>query len=437
MMNQEEINYINKLLLKSGERLDFSHQIIDSDPLVDIKIVKQTERTYRVVGIFTLAIYEEALHVDEDLLKLAFTPKKKIHLNEHNQNTITWFNQGLIIKEIRFKKDGKTPDAQHFRMGFRLFQYQQEQIRAKELEIEQEFSSWKESLSTLVDENIQVFSSQRQWGYKSCLSILNEVCRYNGSDLKDLSHFPRGWSVSKRLKFLHFISAFLQLCIQKDNFDWKEIGARYYQEIGGSKEFDRFKDEFINQLEEWAQCPAALLGLTSLGKITPLYFSGTIMGRFSTYRHGPVHSLTDLSISEEEYTTSSTTIWLVENRAILTRLAAEKHFLEEMKTLVLCIDGHIRSSHKKCIKQLLTNGNVKQVLIWCDYDPDGLLISKEAYGTVSAVYQGLIKWITHSKEVLHDWKEYEQYLQDLLVYKRIEQEQVLGGVDDWRKWISR
>jgi hypothetical protein len=31
-----------------------------------------------------------------------------------------------------------------------------------------------------------------------------------------------------------------------------------------------------------------------------------------------VHSLTDISISEEDYTTDSTTLWLVENRAITT-----------------------------------------------------------------------------------------------------------------------
>jgi hypothetical protein len=176
--------------------------------------------------------------------------------------------------------------------------------------------------------------------------------------------------------------------------------------------------------------------MTSLGKITPLYFSGQITGLFSDYRYGPVHSLTDLSIAEEEYTTNSTTLWLVENRAILTRLAAAKNFLEETDSLVVCIDGHLRSSHKNCIQQLLTNGMIQQVLIWSDYDLDGFQIAKEVYLTVSEKYNGIIKWITHTKEVLENLQDYEAYMQMLLKDRKIEQEQVLGGANEWKKWIK-
>ncbi|MDQ1002634.1 hypothetical protein QFZ28_003034 [Neobacillus niacini] len=437
MISLEEMNYINKYLLKSGERLDLPNNIISSNPIIEIKIIKQTERTYRVVGLLTLManVVEESPFA-EDLIDLGFTPKKKIQLNEHDSNTIKWFNLGFIMKEIRLKRDGKTVDTQHFRMGYRLYTYQQNRLRAQEEKLEQNFSSWKTKAKSFFPSTIIEMTNQRDRGVAACLSIINEIYDMDVDQLKECQAFPSGWSLSKRFKFLHFIAAFIQLGHQKYDFDWKEIGASYYQEIGGSKEFDRYKDDFINQLEEWAQCPVALLGLTSLGKITPLYFSGQITGRYSAYRYGPVHSLTDLSISEEKYKTDSTTLWLVENRAILTRIAAEKDFLEETNTLILCIDGHLRSSHKHCIKQLLTNGNILQVLLWSDYDPDGFHIAKEMYLTVKENHHGSIKWIQHSKQVLDTWQEYEVYMQDLLKDQRIEQEQVLGGVEDWRKWIN-
>ncbi|HUD01599.1 MAG TPA: DUF2399 domain-containing protein, partial [Rhabdochlamydiaceae bacterium] len=196
------------------------------------------------------------------------------------------------------------------------------------------------------------------------------------------------------------------------------------------------KDEFIAQLEEWAQCPADSLGLTSLGKITPLYFSGQIAGRFSTYHFGPVHALTDLAIDEEEYSTAATTLWLVENRAILTRIAAEKDFLKETNSLVVCVDGHLRTSHRQCIQQLITNGCPDQVIIWSDYDPDGLQIAKELHLAATQSGRPLMKWITHELEVITNWQQYEEYMVAFLKHQMAEQEQVLGGVENWKKWIA-
>jgi hypothetical protein len=439
MISQDERGFLTKYLLKSGERLELPNKTITSNPSIEIKIIKQTERTYRLVGLLALAANtqkEESLFVDEELLDLGFSPKKKIKLVEHDPKTISWYNQGYIMKEIRLKKDGKTLDSQHYRMGYRLFSYQQNQKRAQEEKLELQFSNWKTTASSFVLSSIPMMSNQRGRGYETCFSMNNQICDLDVNQLNEWTAFPSGWSISKRIKFLHFVCAFLQIGIQKNDFDWKEIGANYYQEIGGSKEFDRNKDEFINLLEDWAQCPVSLLGMTSLGKITPLYFSGQITGRYSAYRNGPVHSLTDLSISEEDYTTNSTTLWLVENRAILTRIAAEKNFLEDTNTLMLCIDGHLRSSHKNCIKQLLANGKITQVLLWSDYDPDGFQIAKEMYLTVKEKHNGAIRWISHTKQVLNHWPEYEVYMQELLKDQRIEQEQVLGGAEDWIKWIN-
>jgi hypothetical protein len=441
-LNQDERHFIETYVLKSGEELESNTDEQSDSHFIDWQIIKRTERTYRVVGLVTMAANwneSEMAHDDlQQLLKKKPTPTKKLQLADHDPATIRWFDQGWIIKEIRLKKDGKTPDAQHFRMGYRLYQYLQDVKREKEAKWEQEFSKIKNKVVRLCQVQTGLLARGRAQGVQACLTTLNELCSESALQLKHSPVFPSSWPIAKRLKFLHFLVAFLNLSLQQSDFDWKEIGASYYQEIGGSKQFDLYKDEFIDKLETLAQVPAGALGLTSLGKITPLYFSGQLQGRYSSYAHGPVHALTDLSVAEEKYATEAQTLWLVENRAVLTRFAAETDFLKNTNSFMLCIDGHLRSAHRNFIDQLLTNSRaIKQVIIWTDYDPDGLLIARELYQTVAnhglAV---LLKWITTEHEVLASWQEYEQYMREFLKSKKMEQEEVLGGADDWKKWIS-
>lgn len=440
MMNRDEQQYIEKYILKNGERLDLKkNQTSNDSHFSDVQIIRETERTFRVVGLLTLlgnVDLETNVVIDEALQKGKLTPTKKLHLKDNDPNTLRWLEQGWIIKEIRFKKDGKTQDLQQYRMGYRFYKHLQDLQRAKEEILKQEFSRIKTKFLLINQPQSDQVSKQRDRGIQACVGFISKISILDLLQLKDSANFPLKWPINKRLKFLHFLIAFLQICFRKKEFDWKEIGANYYKEIGGSKEFDQNKEEFINQLEVVSECNAALLGMTSLGKITPLYFSGQITGRFSTYSFGPVHSLTDISIYQDEYKTSSSTLWLVENRAMLTRIASETNFLENTHSLMLCVDGHVRSSHKHCIVSLLTNSNIKQVIIWTDYDPDGFLISKELYETISKQEFAIkIKWISAEQEVLVNWDEYEGYMQTFLETNRVEQEEILGGAEVWIKWV--
>ncbi|WP_051330883.1 toprim domain-containing protein [Aneurinibacillus terranovensis] len=512
MLAPSIITYIETFILKSAEQLELTNKSNPGSPFIDVNIIKRTERTYRVVGVLTLASnvcndasadsstsstdvstnQEES--PDEELTNINFMPRKKVKLDDRHPTTLRWLEKGWIIKEVRFKKDEKTIDSMHYRMGYRLHKYQADQVQQKKDALAQEFQTWKKRAALLectwqieqseqqpeqpeqqpeqpeqseqikqpdqIEQPEQQMSHTRQKGVQSLLNMINETYWEDLHELEVSPLFPSKWPMQKRLKFLHFVLAFLQLCVTKTDFDWKEIGASYYKKIGGSKEFDLNKEEFIAWLEDWAQCPAALLGLTSLGKITPLYFSGEIAGRFSTYHFGPVHALTDLSISEDDYSTTAATLWLVENRAVLTRMAAEKDFMKKTNSLVVCVDGHLRTSHKQCIGQLLKNSSLKnhslrQVIIWTDYDPDGLQIAKELYLAISqavpqAVSQAIsqaaspygipiltLKWITHDHEVIANWQHYEDYMIAFLKHQKAEQEQVVGGVEDWKKWIGR
>lgn len=439
MMEQVVIDYIEKFILKSGEEID--KRVSDSSaPFIEVKMIRRTERTYRLVGILTLAqkLISDISSIDEELVMLNFTPTKKIQLDDHNRTTLRWLEEGWILREIRFEKDGRTIRTMQFRMGYRLYKYEQDLIRKKESKIHNEFQSWKEDIMLPLsnfNESI-AFSNQRKKGIHSLMNILNQLLTVNATELKTVLFFPPTWSHIKRMKFLHFIRSFSKLCAQKEDFDWKEIGASYYNRIGGSKEFDTNKQDFIDLLEEWAKMPVNFLGLTSLGQITPLYFSGNLNGKYSYYDWGPVHALTDLSISQEDYATNAATVWLVENRAILTRVSSERNFLKETNSLMICVDGHLRTAHKQCIHQLLQNSDITQIIIWSDYDQAGLQIANELYvSVISCEQQPLVKWISPEKKVFSEWAMYKQYMDEFLKSKEMEQEQMLGGVTDWKEWI--
>lgn len=438
MIEQSFLIYLKDFILKSGEELEWNSSN-NENLLMEVKIIKRSVRTYRILGLLTLSLQTSnarEIHNDTKLEALAFSTRKRVYLDDRDRQIFKWLEEGWIIKEVRFEKDEKTVRSSHYRMGFRLYQHEQLKIQQKKDQTRNDFLFIRnhilETLSTQVDD-CQSFFQQRELGMKDIIKIINQL---NMDELNSSTHFPQKWALEKRLKFLHFVNAFSQLCVHKDEFDWKEIGAAYFQKIGGSKEFDFYKLEFIDHLEEWANVQADELGLISLGQITPVFFAGQMSGKYATYHWGPVHALTNLSITNEAYRTKATTLWLVENRAILTRMAATEHFLKDTNSLIICVDGHVRSAHRKAISQILDNSHIEQVIIWCDYDPDGLQISKEIHTAVNQHNELMIKWVLPEQQVINDWYQYEQHVMNFLENNKMEQEQMMGGVEQWRKWVQ-
>lgn len=431
-MLEAEISFIKEHVLKKGEQLEIPDVKDESSGFVDINIVKKTERTYRLVGVVTVSIFASDAQPDEELLQLGFTPRKKMKLLANHQ-TASWLRSGFIMYEIRFMKDGRTPQLQHYRMGYPLFSFLEKENRRKEGVIETEWMLWRERALKAIS---MPLPKQKSKELIQLIGIIQNLCNLQVMDIKQSSYFPESWVMRKRQRFLHFLLAFTEMCLMANQFDWKEIGAHYFQEIGGSKRFDRDKEAFIDQVESMIDCSVVLLGLTSLGRITPLFFSGPVKGVFSSYDFGPVHAITDLSISAERYSTTATTLWLVENRAILTRMAAEENFLKDMNSLILCVDGHLRSSHKRCINQLVQESTIEQILIWSDYDPDGLMIAGELFEAVRNGNAKILKWIQPDLTVAKTFDEYEKYMNEYLMESRMEQEQVAGGREQWIEWVN-
>ncbi len=107
-------------------------------------------------------------------------------------------------------------------------------------------------------------------------------------------------------------------------------------------------------------------------------------GKKSSYDYGSVHATTDLAVFSDEFETTASVLWLVENRGVLTRMAYEHDFLVETNSFVLGIDGQVRSAHRHLVENL--SSCVKQVIIWSDVDEAGLTIemARLAYTHIEA-----------------------------------------------------
>lgn len=431
MIEDSLFKYIKDFILKSGEELEWI-QHTNENVLTEVKMIKRSERTYRVLGLLILSIQtpqKEEMLIDQELEAIAFTTRKKVSLDDRARLTFKWLEQGLIIKEVRFEKDEKTVRTSHYRMGFRLYQYEQVKLQQKLEQTHNEFLNIKCDLITMCGSKSD--NHHRNLGMQNIFKVINQI---KPNELNSSLHFTKAWPLRKRLKYLHFVHAFCQLSLQKEEFDWKEIGAAYFQTIGGSKQFDSYKQEFLDHLEKWTNIPVDELGLISLGQISPVFFAGELTGKYAVYHWGAIHALTHIAIATEAYKTKAKTLWLVENRAILTRMAAGQ-FLQETNSLILCIDGHLRSAHKNAISQILSNSKVEQIMIWCDYDLDGLHISREIHRVVYQYNKFGIKWVLPDQQVTVDRDQYEQTVTKFLVHNKMEQEQILGGEEQWKSWI--
>src|SRR5699024_130753 len=133
------------------------------------------------------------------------------------------------------------------------------------------------------------------------------------------------------------------------------------------------------------------------------------------------------------FQTNAKILWLVENRGILTRMAFEKDFLIESNSLILGVDGQLRSGHERLIESLVPS--VEQVIMWTDVDEAGLTIANELTRIVDSS-SFLTKWVVPPLEIVTNWCDFEKRFKVAINKREEEQEQDIGGVIQWKKWIN-
>lgn len=424
MLQQDLIRYLQEKILLKNEELNVQ-EIQKDNGMVHIPVIRRTVRTRRRVALLTVGL-ENNISPDDYLLKLFTSPKAKKQL-EITDETYEWIRNGFVIREFRFEKDGLTVKKEQYRMGLHLCRYKQELKKEQEREQAESFlqwvTAWNEIKDTLIPQD-----PKRTEALHRLKELLDDV-----ACTKDFKPIIPQWQFHKRLLFLHFLAAFYQISMTEHHFDWKEIGARYYRKIGGSKAFDAHKSEFIEVAEEVLDSPLHILGLSSLGTITPIYFVGKMESATVSYDYGPIHATTDLAAFTENFHTEAKVLWLVENRGILTRMAFEMDFLKETNSLVLGIDGQLRSSHRRLMKQLFMD--VEQVIIWTDVDEAGLVIGSHLAELIKG-YEVTAKWVVPPLEVVTSLEAFRNAFERALELRATEQEEQIGGIDRWKKWLS-
>ena len=232
--------------------------------------------------------------------------------------------------------------------------------------------------------------------------------------------------------FLHFFIGFFTLSFEKDVLILRRLALPFTMKLVARKCLTERGKEFVEVLESSFTIEATDFGLVSFGKIIPIFFSGDVKGRYSTYENGIIHAITDDALLKDSFTTTNSIVWLVENRAVLTRMAMELGFLKQTNSLILCLDGQLRSAHQKLIKQLLQCSSVEKVMIWTDYDEAGLTIAKHAANLAQPIPT---TFIGRDNQTFQEINNYEEWLQQSISTHKHEQEQQLGGVKQWSKWL--
>lgn len=397
--------FIQTFICKAGESVEqiSSHEW---------HIQRWTTRTFKNMGnIFAVEDYDA--HPSEEIIRLKLRPhtrRKKLAISASLLDEA--LHKGWLIQEVRLMKDGMTPESTVYRMGPGLFIYE----KLKEEKAAQADECLKQALLHEIDLVSDMLPQ----------SFLQQVNQFAHEDVD-----VEGWVKERVRKFHHFLIAYLQLRSQKTQMEYKEIGATYYQEIGGSKAFDHYRSFFIERLEKWLNAPIHELGIISLGTIVPIYFTGQMIGKYASYVHGTVHATTDFAMLEESFKTDDHILWLVENRAVVTRMAKETAFLKDTHSFVMGVDGQLKGAHRKLIRQLFQQSNIEKVLIWVDYDQAGQIIARDLVHLVEGVPYRLIG---NEGNV---FTTYEAYMEWSKTIKHAEQEMTLGGVDEWRKWIKK
>ncbi|WP_068675127.1 DUF2399 domain-containing protein [Oceanobacillus sp. Castelsardo] len=435
MIPSEWKNYLEEHILLKNEELHLIDINVNNGN-VDIPVIKRTTRTRRTVSRLTIGIVtENSVAPPNKLVKVFTSPKVRKQLTLSDE-MYEWIRNGWLIREYRFEKDERTVKSEQYRMGYALFRYQQSMQKQEVEEKKQLIHEWKtrwedtngtgEGKDTLRSELLDILENRLN-------RIADEGQRFIEGQVEKMETVNSSWRFRKQLLFLHFLVALYQIATVEHHYDWKQIGARYYRKIGGSKEFDSYKKDFLEEVERILERPLHLLGLASLGTITPIFFSGSMSGEKVTYSYGSVHATTDLAVFTDTFQTSAEVLWLVENRGVLTRMAYEEEFLLDSRSFVLGIDGQLRSAHRQLIGNLVPF--VKQVIIWTDVDEAGLTIAKEVF-QVTKNEQVLTKWVVPPLEIVTDIEQFEARYKQSIQDRKEEQEQEIGGVGYWKNWIK-
>ncbi|MDT3427029.1 hypothetical protein J2Z22_002563 [Paenibacillus forsythiae] len=465
MLSTEIINFICSHYLSKGSELEPA-TLSQSGNGFEIDIFKAGSRTRRRIGKITGGHGDAALSHESDvpgvLERLFHSPRvrksERELLRELGDASVCTggLAEGWIMRKDRYEPDGKTVARTEYVMGYALYLHVERKRRREREREKQTIADWHARLGAILEGGNKVpdgLAGQENrhllWNFIEDMAAKLEPCSVYKEIFEVIWNKEQPWQGRKPELYVDFMIALAEIAAVRAHFDWKEIGARYYREIGGSKRFDPYKADFLEAAEEQIGCPLPLLGLCSAGTVTQIYFAGELSGRGGfAYPQGFLHAVTDVAVWQTEFRTACHTLWLTENRAVLTRMSAEPDFLLNSGSLIIGLDGQLRSGHRKLIKDVLTGSrSIGQVIVWCDGDKSGLDIARSVRALLPPASPARVKWIgpaagdrrgEHPRSRLfRTWESYEAAaLAGLDRNEAGEQEAEMGDRDIWNMWME-
>lgn len=430
--------YIESYFLRSHEEIDeHGLKLLDGE-LIEVPVVKRTAKRRRKTREVLLNSNCDIEHFQlQEISKTFSSPGVK--RNWPSEEFDPYYYLGALMKIINYELDEKSIKEISYVMGRPLFEFVRKIEEKKRTEEQDELTRLKCQYKRLKEipfsEGIPI---ERTMYMNKILDLFDELLTFSSE--KNQQKLPAHWRHNKKILFLHFLLAFYLQMKTKIQFDWKEIGADYFSEIGGSKRFDAAKKEFLQILEELDFPPVSMAGLLSLGSIVYIPFSGQLSASMCEYHFGTVHSVTDHAVFADSFSTTAKNLWLVENRGVITRFAYEKDFLKSTNSLVIGVEGQLKSAVKRFIRMVFQNSSsIEQVLIWTDYDEAGVTIANAIYEVlIEEIHKNRsIKWIVPVVARVVKGKEiYNQRMKDYLRKRSGEQEEGMEGVNEWLRWME-
>lgn len=220
-----------------------------------------------------------------------------------------------------------------------------------------------------------------------------------------------------------------------DGFDWKEIGAGYHQAIGGSKLFDRQRDNLVLYTEEIFNVSLAETGLISRGSLYSIYLAGSLVtgGQAAT----SIQAVTNIQVEEAiSFKTPATQLILTENRALLLKMHKSGWLKKRPDILVLGIDGRLRTAHKRLLTLITENNQISGISAWVDTDTAGIEIAAALAVLCPGMAMVLPPAAGHAQQTVQKektlpYQEWVNWLAQHTEYVDIEQEEMLGDEALW------
>jgi len=263
-------------------------------------------------------------------------------------------------------------------------------------------------------------------GEQPCLKIGDSWTRFS------TNKFPNGFTIG--VEFLLSLCNVMFLNIK--GFEWKEIGATAYEEIGGSKRFDGNKDALIKVTEKISNIALSDMGLLSNGSLYPIYLAGNYKivynnGTEDCHSKPGIYAITNVQVEEiESIDFPGEIVICTENRALLLKMYMSQ-WLEDSRVLAIGIDGQVKSAHELLLR--LLNQVKLKFFIWPDTDNAGMVIAKTLKDIIPDAEIVLVDCQNKNIQTISNYSEWVAALSANTSFKDREQENFLGDSSLWDK----